>query len=81
VKLGYGVKRYHRGLERQHEGTTLFPEDTELRKSGKAQSNEMVIAREKQGREHGNSPQRTEEMLWWESDRSSASTSWNKALI
>lgn len=55
---------------------------TGLRKSGKAQSNEMVMAREeKQGREQGNGWQRTKETLWWERDRSSASTSQNKALI
>lgn len=67
---------------RQHEDTTLFPEETGLRKSGKAQSNEMVIAQEEtQGQEQGSSQQRTKEMLWWERDRNSASTSQNKALI
>lgn len=68
--------------DREHEDTTLLPEETGLRKSGKAQSNEMVIAQEeKQGQEKGNGQQRTKEMLWWETDRSSASTVQNKGLI
>lgn len=44
--------------------------------SGKAQSNDMVIAwEEEQGQEQGNNWERTKEMLWWERDGSPASTS------
>lgn len=49
--------------DRQREDTALFPEETGLRKSGKAQSDETVITQEeKQGQ--GNGQQRTKEMLW-----------------
>lgn len=76
------------GSARQHEHTTLFPEETRFRKSRKAQSNEIfcrqgtgITWEEKQRREQENAQQRTKEMQSWELDRSFASASQNKALI
>lgn len=75
IKPDYGVKRYHQETD-SIEDTTLLPKETNLEMSGKAQSNEIVIAWEQQqSQQQGNIWERTKEMLWWERDGIPASTS------